>query len=73
MFQNGAEDSLGWCISEALAHPHNKDLVVKKWLQNVKINNYLVSIVDKQISNSCPPELSVLLKLALTENEDGGK
>lgn len=63
---------MGWCISEALAFPHNTDPVIKKWLQTSNVNNYLVSIVDKQITNSCTSELTVLLKLALTENGDGG-
>lgn len=71
-FKNGSDESLGWCVSEGLAHPHNTDPIVKKWLQNTNINDFIVSIVDKQINSTCSPELSVLLKLALTEDNEGG-
>ncbi|KAJ8985103.1 hypothetical protein NQ317_019789 [Molorchus minor] len=65
------DDCLGWCISEALSHPHSKEASVRAWLQNDKVSAFLVSICEKEINDECPPELDVLFKLALTENEDG--
>nr|XP_023024069.1 E3 ubiquitin-protein ligase listerin [Leptinotarsa decemlineata] len=65
------EECLTWCISEALAYPHNEDPLVISWFRNEKVRDFIVSIVDKEIRDECSPELSVILKLALTENEKG--
>lgn len=73
IFQDATEDSLGWCVSEALSYPHNKDELVKEFLQSDKVTNFIVMIAEKEISGQCSPELSALFKLALTENENGGK
>ncbi|XP_050511017.1 E3 ubiquitin-protein ligase listerin [Diabrotica virgifera virgifera] len=65
-----SEECLSWCISEALSHPYNKDELVKKWLRTEKISKFIVSITDKIIVDECPPDLSTLFKVALTENQD---
>ncbi|KAJ8918958.1 hypothetical protein NQ315_016860 [Exocentrus adspersus] len=65
------EECLSWCISEALSHPHNKHPLVKTWLAKDRVSNFIVSIAEKEIKDECPPELSVLFRLALTENGDG--
>ncbi|XP_018571354.1 E3 ubiquitin-protein ligase listerin isoform X2 [Anoplophora glabripennis] len=65
------EDCLGWCVSEGLSHPHNKDPLVKDWLRNTKVSEFIVSIAEKEIKDESSSECSVLFRLALTENEDG--
>ncbi|CAG9822593.1 unnamed protein product [Phaedon cochleariae] len=65
------EQCLSWAISEALAHPHNKDPIIHNWLKTERVSDFLVSIVDLEINDKCPPELGILLKLALTENDEG--
>ncbi|CAH0553483.1 unnamed protein product [Brassicogethes aeneus] len=66
-----SKECLGWCISQALSHPTNKNPIVQKWLHNDNVSSFIVSIADKEIEDKCTPELGVLLKLSLTENENG--
>lgn len=66
-----SEQCLCWCISEALAHPHNQDPFIKEWLKSDRVSKCIISITDKIIKNDCSPELSTLFKLALTENAQG--
>ncbi|KAF7277773.1 hypothetical protein GWI33_009194 [Rhynchophorus ferrugineus] len=62
---------LAWSVSEALAFPLVELPEVKIWLQHDKIGTFFLDVVDKQIRDECPPNLSVIFKLALTENKDG--
>lgn len=64
---------MGWCIAQGLSYPHNEDPIVQKWLQSDKPSSFISKIVDMELADECPPELSVLLKLALSENNSGGK
>lgn len=64
------EGCLGWCLEEALSHQYNKDPLIRKWLIGDKVSNFLVDIVEKEINDCCPPDFSVLFKLAITENDD---
>ncbi|KAG5874665.1 hypothetical protein JTB14_012946 [Gonioctena quinquepunctata] len=66
-----SEECLSWCITEALAHPHSKDPLIHSWFKNDKVRDFIVSIVDKEIRDECTPELSVILKLVLTEDGNG--
>ncbi|CAH1975524.1 unnamed protein product [Acanthoscelides obtectus] len=65
------ENYLGWCITQALAHPYNKDPLVKKWLKRDGVSQFLASIADKEINDECSSDLDALFRLALTENSDG--
>lgn len=71
-FQITNEGCLGWCLEEALSHQYNKDPLIRKWLIGDKVSNFLVDIVEKEINDCCPPDFSVLFKLAITENDDEG-
>nr|CAH7760823.1 unnamed protein product [Callosobruchus chinensis] len=67
-----SDDSyLGWCITEALAHPYNKDPLVKKWLKRDNVTQFLVTIAEKEINDECTPDLDALFRLSLTENGEG--
>nr|CAI5817589.1 unnamed protein product [Callosobruchus analis] len=66
------DNYLGWCITEALAHPYNKDPLLKKWLKRDNVTQFLVSIAEKEINDECSPDLDALFRLALTENSEGG-
>ncbi|KAL3280345.1 hypothetical protein HHI36_017834 [Cryptolaemus montrouzieri] len=63
------EDCLGWCLEKALSHQHNKDPLIQRWLISDKVSELLVRIVEREIADECPSNLSALLKLAITENE----
>lgn len=64
---------LAWSVAEALAFPLVELPEVKKWLQHDKIGTFFLDVADKQIHNECPPSFTVIFKLGLTENKDGGK
>ncbi|CAG9858317.1 unnamed protein product [Phyllotreta striolata] len=66
-----SDECLSWCISEALSHPHNKNPLVKEWLRSERISKFIISITDLIIVDGCPPELGVLFKLSLVEDENG--
>ncbi|KAK4881955.1 hypothetical protein RN001_005274 [Aquatica leii] len=65
------DECFGWCIAQALSHPHNEDNVVHSWLQNDEITRFLVDIAEKELSDMCTPELSLILKRAFTEKPNG--
>lgn len=64
---------MSWCVSEALSHPNNKEESIIKWLKTEQVSNFIISICEKEINDECPPDLSALFKLVLTEDMDGGK
>lgn len=64
---------MGWCIAQALSHPHSEDLLIQKWLRNDHVSKFISEIVDKELADECPPELGVILKLVFTENSNGGR
>lgn len=63
---------MGWSLEEALSHQYNKEPLIRTWLTSDKVTNFLVNIVEKEISDCCPANFSALLKLAITENDDEG-
>ncbi|KAF5294612.1 hypothetical protein FQR65_LT10718 [Abscondita terminalis] len=67
----GNNECLGWCIAQALSHPHNEDDVVQAWLQNDEVAKFLLVIVEKELADTCTPELSLILKRAFTEKPNG--
>lgn len=65
------QDCIGWCMTQALSFPHNENLIVQKWLESRLVSDFLAKIVDMELAGNCPPDWSVLLKLAFTENSSG--
>lgn len=66
-------EQCGWCVTRALSYPYNTDPVIQQWLSNAKVDEYLVSIAEKElILDESTPESSILLKQAFTEQKDEG-
>lgn len=56
-----------------LSHPHNEDSTVQEWLHSDQPSKFISEIIDKELLDESTPELNVLLKLAFSENSNGGK
>ncbi|KAI4457621.1 zinc finger protein [Holotrichia oblita] len=64
-------EQCGWCVTRALSYPYNSDPVIQQWLSNAKVDEYLISIAEKElILDESTPESSILLKQAFTEHKD---
>ncbi|GJQ69098.1 hypothetical protein Trydic_g6262 [Trypoxylus dichotomus] len=64
-------EQCGWCITRGLSHPYNSDSVIQQWLSNEKVDEYLISIAEKElILDESTPESSILLKQAFTEQKN---
>lgn len=68
-----SSEQCGWCVTRALSHPHNSDSVIQQWLSNEKVDEYLVSIAEKElILDETSPESAILLRQVFTEHKDEG-
>ncbi|XP_025830695.1 E3 ubiquitin-protein ligase listerin isoform X2 [Agrilus planipennis] len=64
------EQVFSWCLQKSLSFPYKQCPILQKWLKKPEIGAFFVEISKRIVVGKCSPELSLILKQTLEENED---